>query len=172
MDKKARKRRNRLILAGVLLAIALVTFLGYRFVLANLLVSSDKVIRCAQESVWNNTLNASELQYTEENEYCRTVNLGGGDVKGYCLPTGQYGIISFGTANIYVYEALTFDGATDYYQTWTISFYSGSEVIQRTDYTSPTEFTSTYVKDYIEITQADNLVMVNGSAEFYMDPNG
>ena len=166
MDKKARKRRNRLIVCGVLLAIVLIVVLGYRFVVNNLLVSSDKVIKCAQESVWSTALNASELQYTVENEYCRTVNLGDGDVNGYCLPTGTYGLISFGSANIYIYEALTFDGETNYYQTWTITFYSGSEVIQRVDYTSPTEFTSTYVKDYIEITQEDNLVMVNGEAEF------
>ena len=61
---------------------------------------------------------------------------------------------------------------TDYYQTWIINFYTGSEVIQKTTYTSPTEFTSEYVENYVTIENADNLVIVNGSVEFYRDPNG
>ena len=165
-----RKTKNRLILLAVLAGIALVVFLGYRFVVTNLLISTDQVIRCGQKSVWNDAINAAELEFTEENEYCAEIEMDGGLVKGYRLPVGEYGLISFGTANIYVYEALTFDGVTDYYQTWIVNFYSGSEVIQRTTYTAPDEFTSVYVEDYIEITEADNLVVVNGTAEFYIDP--
>ncbi len=170
MNKKQRKRRNRLIALGVVLLIALLVFLGYRFVINHLLIPSDKVIECGQKSVWSNEINASELQYTVENEYCKTVSIDGGDVHGYCLPTGEYGIVSFGTANIYIYEELVFDGEPGYYQTWIINFYSGNEVIQKNTYTSPTEFTSDYVKDYIQIGQENNLVIVNGSAQFYMDP--
>ena len=167
MNKKTKKR---LIVLGVLAVIALVIFAGYRFVTQNLLIPADQVIKCGQESVWNDAINAAELEFTVENEYCAEIEMDGGTVKGYRLPVGEYGLISFGTANIYVYEALTFDGETDYYQTWIINFYSGTEVIQHTTYTSPTEFSSVYVEDYIQIAEEDNLVVVNGSAEFYMDP--
>lgn len=170
--KMKKKTRNRLIALGVVLVIALLVVLGYRFVLNNMLIPSDQVIKCAQKSEWSDTINASVFTYEIENEYCKTVQMNGGDVQGYCLPADQYGLICFGTANVYVYEALTFDGKTDYYQTWIINFYTGSEVIQKTTYTSPTEFTSEYVENYVTIDNPDNLVIVNGSVEFYRDPNG
>ena len=165
-----KKTKNRLILCGVLLAIALLVFFGYRFVLNNMVIPADQVIKCAQKSEWSDDINASIFSYEIENEYCKTVEMNGGEVQGYCLPTDKYGLICFGTANVYVYEALTFDGKTDYYQTWIINFYTGSEVIQKTTYTSPTEFSSEYVESYVTIDNPDNLVIVNGSVEFYRDP--
>lgn len=168
--KMKRKTRNRLILAAVLLCIALLVFAGYRYVLNNMVIPADQVIKCAQKSVWSDAINASEFSYVIENEYCKTVQMAGGDVHGYCLPVDNYGLVCFGTANVYIYEALTFDGVTDYYQTWTVSFYTGSVVIQKNTYTSPTTFTSEYVQDHLIIEQEDNLVIVNGSVQFYRDP--
>lgn len=166
-----RKTKNRLIALGVVVGIVLLVVLGYYLVLKHLTVSSDKVIKCGQQSQWNSIINASELVYTVENEYCVTEELNGGSVHGYRLPVGKYGLISFGTANVYIYEELTFEGGEKgYYETWIVNFYTGSEVIQKNTYSAPGVFESGYEKDYIEITQENNLVMVNGSVDFYMNP--
>ncbi|MBO6055021.1 MAG: hypothetical protein J6P31_05815 [Oscillospiraceae bacterium] len=171
MKNMKKKTRNRLIGLAVALAIIGLVIGGYVFVLNRMTVSADKVIKCGQKSEWNSMINASELMYTVQNEYCVTRELNGGSVHGYCLPTGKYGLICFGTANVYIYEALTFDGVTDYYETWIINFYTGSEAIQKNTYTGPGEFESRYVDSFVEIEQADNLVMVNGAVDFYMDPD-
>ena len=166
-----RKTKKRLITLGVVLGIALLVVLGYWLVLKNLTVGSDKVIKCGQKSQWNSIINASELVYTVENEYCVTEELNGGSVHGYRLPVGKYGLISFGTANVYIYEELDFDnGESGYYETWIVNFYTGSEVIQKNNYSAPGVYESEYAKDYIEITKENNLVMVNGNVDFYMDP--
>ena len=165
-----RNTKHRLVALAVLLGILALGLLGRWYIMTHLTVSADKVIKCGQKSTWSSVLNASELTYTIQNDYMKTVTIDGNEVHGYNLPAAKYGLVSFGTANIYVYEALTFDGKTDYYQTWTINFYTGNEVIQKNIYSAPGEFESVYVKDYIEITQADNLVLVNGEAEFYMVP--